>query len=967
MRAGINLFNNSTIYSGNIDPSVTGFAAAKGDVYVSTLTGMMYQNADGTSLAWNYMILSSEKGANNGVATLDGGGKVPLSQLPASLLEYKGSWNAATNTPTLVNGTGVSGYTYICNVGGTVNFGAGPLVFIAGDWVVYDGTIWERVINSNLVVSVNGQTGVVVLTTTNIAEGTNLYYTDARAQASITGGASSIVTANLGTSKALVSDGSGKVAVAAATTSTEIGYVNGVTSSIQTQLNGKQATGNYVTALTGDVTATGPGSVAATLATVNTNVGSFGSATQVPAYTVNAKGLTTAASNISIQIAESQVTNLVSDLAGKQPTGNYLTSLTGDITASGPGAGASTLATVNANVGSFGSATQVAAHTVNAKGLVTAASNVSIQIAESQVTNLVSDLAAKQGTVTIGALDAQAVNANGLALVTNVLSAQSADGTHPGMVNIAAQTFGGSKTFNNPLFLSNGTAPLPALAFASDPTTGLYRIGASDMGFTLGGAMGMELVNIGSSLINFGIGAAAPGTSGSPGIFSRTLNNAAAWQFINPSTGTGASTVLGVYAGVSSNVLSLENLAASTASYVGGGSLIRSNGNQTQLIISSEFASAFTAFTIGGTALANEKMRLTATNLALNSGVTHSMAGSSSGVITIQPQAAAGTYNFNLPITVGSAGQVLTSQAGGSTAMTWSSVLSNPMTTGGDIIYGDASGNPVRLANGSSTQVLTSSGGTAAPTWTTISGANPTGTIISFAGNTAPTGYLIADGSLISRTTFATLFAAIGTAYGVGDASTTFQLPDMRGFFPRGVSLGNGAAADPDTASRLQHVSGTFTLVGSTIGTSVVTVSSTANLAPGMTITGTNIPANTVVQRINNSTQFVLGNLLNSATVSATGSTGGLTFTFGASAVGNYVGSVQASTFAAHNHGFLTSTSAGSVAPSTTNFLQQAPSGGGGFMWGPSATIVNTAEIQVTGSSAETRGVNLYLLYCIKT
>lgn len=64
--------------------------------------------------------------------------------------------------------------------------------------------------------------------------------------------------------------------------------------------NNKQAAGNYITALTGDVTASGPGSTAATLATVNSNTGSFGSSTAIPSFTVNGKGLITAASSNAV-------------------------------------------------------------------------------------------------------------------------------------------------------------------------------------------------------------------------------------------------------------------------------------------------------------------------------------------------------------------------------------------------------------------------------------------------------------------------------------------------------------------------------------------------------------------------------------------------------------------------------------------------------------------------------------------
>ena len=67
----------------------------------------------------------------------------------------------------------------------------------------------------------------------------------------------------------------------------------------------------------------------------------------------------------------------------------------------------------------------------------------------------------------------------------------------------------------------------------------------------------------------------------------------------------------------------------------------------------------------------------------------------------------------------------------------------------------------------------------------TVATAVPTGTIITVATNTAPTGYLKANGALVSRTTYDALFVAIGTTFGIGDGSTTFALPDLRGYFPR--------------------------------------------------------------------------------------------------------------------------------------------------------------------------------------
>jgi len=68
----------------------------------------------------------------------------------------------------------------------------------------------------------------------------------------------------------------------------------------------------------------------------------------------------------------------------------------------------------------------------------------------------------------------------------------------------------------------------------------------------------------------------------------------------------------------------------------------------------------------------------------------------------------------------------------------------------------------------------------------------PVGAVFYFAANSAPTGYLTCDGSAISRTTYADLFAVVSTTFGAGDGSTTFNLPDLRGEFIRGFDAGKG-------------------------------------------------------------------------------------------------------------------------------------------------------------------------------
>ncbi len=74
-------------------------------------------------------------------------------------------------------------------------------------------------------------------------------------------------------------------------------------------------------------------------------------------------------------------------------------------------------------------------------------------------------------------------------------------------------------------------------------------------------------------------------------------------------------------------------------------------------------------------------------------------------------------------------------------------------------------------------------------------GIIPTGGLLAYGGASAPSGYLLCDGSAVSRSTYAALFSTIGTTYGAGDGSTTFNLPDLRGRYPLGAGAGTGGGA----------------------------------------------------------------------------------------------------------------------------------------------------------------------------
>jgi microcystin-dependent protein len=144
---------------------------------------------------------------------------------------------------------------------------------------------------------------------------------------------------------------------------------------------------------------------------------------------------------------------------------------------------------------------------------------------------------------------------------------------------------------------------------------------------------------------------------------------------------------------------------------------------------------------------------------------------------------------------------------------------------------------------------ITDAAGTGAPNFPnglqiagTTAATVPSGSVMTFAMNTAPSGWLKANGAAVSRTTYAALFSAIGTTFGVGNGSTTFNLPDLRGYFSRnwddGRGIDSGRSFGSLQATRVNNLNTVQSAsVGGTVFSTTVTVpedgSSTAFIYTG--------------------------------------------------------------------------------------------------------------------------------------
>lgn len=135
------------------------------DAYTADYATKALQDNNGDQIDTTYQKLS-EKAQPNGYASLDANGRIPYSQLPESAVEFKGTWDASTNTPQLPTGSDVKGDMYIVNVAGTQM----GIDWYIGDQAIYDGSVYQRISGSEVGVdTVNGLKDAVTIANSTVA------------------------------------------------------------------------------------------------------------------------------------------------------------------------------------------------------------------------------------------------------------------------------------------------------------------------------------------------------------------------------------------------------------------------------------------------------------------------------------------------------------------------------------------------------------------------------------------------------------------------------------------------------------------------------------------------------------------------------------------------------------------------------------------------------------------------------
>ena len=429
-------------------------------------------------------------------------------------LVYKGTWNASTNTPTLASSTGTQGNYYVVSVAGSTNLN-GITDWGVNDWVIFNGSVWQKIDNSDLVSSVNGQTGTVVLSTTDVSEGTNQYFTNARARSALSAGTG--ITYSSTTGQITNSAPDQTVALTAGTgistsgtypnftiTNTAPNQAVSLTGSGTTTISGTypnftiSSADQYTGTVTG-VTGTSPVSSSGGTAPAISLASGYGD-TQNPYASKTANYVLASPNGIAgvptfRALVASDVPTLNQNTTGSAATlttGRTI-SISGDLSYTSPSFDGSanvtavgTLATVNANVGSF----TYASITVNGKGLITAASSGTAPVTSVTATSPVSSSGGTTPAISLASGYGDTQNPYASKTANYFLSAPNGSAGVPSFRAIVAadiptlnqNTTGTASNVTGTVALANGgsgqtTAQAAMNAFAGAVTSGSYLRG----------------------------------------------------------------------------------------------------------------------------------------------------------------------------------------------------------------------------------------------------------------------------------------------------------------------------------------------------------------------------------------------------------------------------------------------------------------------------------------------------------
>ena len=190
----------------------------------------------------------------------------------AGFVNYEGTWNASTNTPTLTSSVGTKGDYYVVSTTGSTNLN-GITTWTQGDWAIFNGSAWEKVDNTDLVTSVAGRTGAITLTTADVS-GLGTIATQASSNVSITGGSITGITdlalADGGTGASTASDARTNLGLVIGT---DVLAPTGSAASLTSFPTFNQNTTGTASNVTGTVAVANGGTGGTTTATARTNLG----------------------------------------------------------------------------------------------------------------------------------------------------------------------------------------------------------------------------------------------------------------------------------------------------------------------------------------------------------------------------------------------------------------------------------------------------------------------------------------------------------------------------------------------------------------------------------------------------------------------------------------------------------------------------------------------------------------------